>query len=232
MMALLPLALLALSAAGAAARPAAKDRQQVGGWWTGPSAHKGMGTAYSSPLDMDATGQNMCEFDEAKELNYRHRVYYAAMNQADWNVFGKARICSKCIRARGVPGQVAPGHEIVDVVVKIVDQCPSWACNQGSVDFSTTALQAITGFGWDKKEIRWEYTDCPRLDASDNTRGEYLRAKEEAADKGVDAPAAPTQRSKPAAKAKPSPAPEATPAAPATPAPEVADDTTLDAFLG
>lgn len=198
-----------------------------------------MGTAYSSPLDMDATGQNMCEFDEARELNYRHRVFYAAMNQADWNAIGgKDKICSKCIRARGVPGQVAPGHAIVDVVVKVVDQCPSWACNQGSVDFSTTALQAITGYGWDKKAIKWEYTDCPVLDSSDNTRGEYLRAKEEAAA----TPAAPTQRSKPAPspKAKPSPAPEATPtpspeATPspaATPAPENADSTTLDEFLG
>jgi hypothetical protein len=234
MMALLPLALLALSAAaGAAARPAAAGKQEAG-WWVG--AHSGWATAYSKPLDMDATGQNMCEFNESRELNYRHRVYYAAMNQADWNAIGgKESICRRCIRARGVPGQVAPGHEIVDVVVKIVDQCPSWACNKGSVDFSTTALQAITGYGWDKKQIKWEYTDCPVLDSSDNTRGEYLKAKAEAADKGVDAP---TQRSKPAAspKAEPNPSPKASPApeAEASPAPaaEVADDTSLDTWLG
>ena len=123
--------------------------------------HTGMGTAYSGPRDMDATGQNMCEYNP-KQLSDKWQVFYGAMNQADWNAMGgKDGICGRCIKARGVSGQTTPGFVIKDVYVKIVDQCPDWACDRGNVDFSTTALQAITGFSWDKKKIVWEYVDCP-----------------------------------------------------------------------
>jgi len=110
---------------------------------------------------MDATGQNMCEYNQNR-VPYKWQVFYAAMNQDDWNAMGgKGGICGKCIAVRGVQGETAHGFEIQTVYAKIVDQCPSWACDRGNVDFSTTALQAITGFAWDKKKITWEYVDCP-----------------------------------------------------------------------
>lgn len=110
---------------------------------------------------MDATGQNMCEYKRS-ELDDRWEVYYGAMNEADWNAAGgKNGICGRCIKVSGVAGETTPGFAIKDVYVKIVDQCPSWACDRGNVDFSTTALKAITGFSWDKKLITWEYVNCP-----------------------------------------------------------------------
>ena len=108
---------------------------------------------------MDATGQNMCEFSNS-DLDDKWRVYYGAMNQADWNKAGGMDVCGKCIAVRGVPGDVNGGHKIETVIVKIVDQCPDWACDPGNVDFSTTALEAITGYDWDKKKITWDFVDC------------------------------------------------------------------------
>ena len=103
----------------------------------------------------------MCEFNP-KSLPSRWQVYYGAMNEADWNAAGgKSSICGRCVAVRGVKGETTPGHDIRTIIVKIVDQCPDWACDKGSVDFSTSALKAITGYGWDKKAITWEYTDCP-----------------------------------------------------------------------
>lgn len=125
------------------------------------SVNSGWATAYSGPYDMDATGRNMCGFN-ARRLPDKWQVYYGAMNEADWNAAGgKGGICGRCIRVTGMRGQTTRGHKIKPIYVKIVDQCPSWACNKGSVDFSTSALKAITGFGWDKKKIKWSFASCP-----------------------------------------------------------------------
>lgn len=121
------------------------------------STRTGMGTAYSGAYQMDKTGKNMCEFN-AKKLPKRWQVYYAAMNEADWKkAGGKKGICGRCIKVRGVKGQTTRGHKIKTVYAKIVDQCPSWACRKGNVDFSSVALKEITGYKWDKKKIHWEY---------------------------------------------------------------------------
>jgi hypothetical protein len=114
----------------------------------GASAKRGMATAYSGPGDMDATGRNACGFEQ-KKLSSRDRKFYAAMNEHDWKEAGGGdKVCGRCIAARGMKGHVAPGHEIKTVIVKIVDLCPEWACPRkegNNVDFSTTALEAITG---------------------------------------------------------------------------------------
>jgi pyruvate/2-oxoglutarate dehydrogenase complex dihydrolipoamide acyltransferase (E2) component len=124
------------------------------------AGHSGVGTAYGGPHDMDATGQNMCEYNPSS-LDDKWQVYYAAMNEQDWDAAGGLDgVCGRCIAVRGVEGETASGHDIKTVVVKIVDQCPSWACEKGSVDFSSTALEAITGYDWDKKAITWDYVDC------------------------------------------------------------------------
>lgn len=114
---------------------------------------------------MDATGTNMCQFDPSTLAN-QWQVYYAAMNEADWNSYGGYSICGQCIKVVGVHGQTAPGFRIKPVIVMIVDQCPSSGCARGSVDFSSTALQAITGYSWDKKMIKWEYVSCDQASAS------------------------------------------------------------------
>lgn len=122
---------------------------------------KGYGTAYSAAFDMDATGQNMCEYNP-KKLSDRWNIFYGAMNEYQWKEMGgKSGICGKCIVARGIPGETTSGFEIQDVYVKIVDQCPDWACDRENVDFSKSALKAITGFPWDKKLITWEFVPCP-----------------------------------------------------------------------
>lgn len=135
--------------------------------------HDGKGTAYSGPYDMNATGQNMCEYNPS-DLPERWQVYYGAMNEADWDAaggLGPGGICGRCIAVRGVPGQtISSDFNINTVYVKIVDQCPSWACDKGNVDFSTTALKAITGYGWDKKSITWEYVTCPS-DSTSSRKG-------------------------------------------------------------
>lgn len=119
---------------------------------------------------MDATGQNMCEFHPSN-LDKRWQIYYGAMNEEDWDAIGgKDSICGRCIAVRGVKGQTTSGFDIRTIVVKIVDQCPSWACDKGNVDFSTSALKAITGYGWDKKSITWEYVDCPGTSARSASR--------------------------------------------------------------
>lgn len=112
--------------------------------------HRGDATAYSGPHDMDATGVNMCEFN-ARKLDDKWQVDYAAMNEADWDAAGGYDICGKCIKACGAGGCV---------VAMVVDQCPAWACDRGNVDFSTSALEKATGFSWDRKPIEWDYVDC------------------------------------------------------------------------
>ncbi|KAG7675203.1 hypothetical protein Ndes2526B_g08064 [Nannochloris sp. 'desiccata'] len=147
--------------------------------------YTGYGTAYSAAYDMDATGQNMCEFNP-KSLEDKWQVYYGAMNEADWNkAGGKSGICGKCIRAEGVKGETTPGFKIKPVIVKIVDQCPSWACDQGNVDFSMTALEAITGYDWDKKLITWRYVDCETGKTAEEVEAEKAAAKKAAAEKAA-----------------------------------------------
>lgn len=121
---------------------------------------------------MDQTGLNACQYD-ADKLDDTWQVYYAAMNEADWNMYGgKSGVCGRCLKVKGVQGHTTSGHKIKPVIVKIVDQCPEWACpkKEGhNIDFSTTALKAITGYDWDKKLIDWEFTSC------DDTSGISIR---------------------------------------------------------
>jgi hypothetical protein len=35
----------------------------------------------------------------------------------------------------------------------VIDQCAG--CDHGDVDFASPALEAITGFAWDRKKIEW-----------------------------------------------------------------------------
>lgn len=122
--------------------------------------HKGMGTAYSGAYEIDKTGKNACQFN-AKKLDKKWQIYYAAMNEADWKrMGGKRGVCGKCLEVEGVKGETTRGHRIKPVIVKVVDLCPDWACDRGNVDFSKVALKAITGYSWDKKKIRWRYTEC------------------------------------------------------------------------
>lgn len=127
--------------------------------------HKGWGTAYSGAFQINKTGKNACQFD-VRKLDRKWNIYYAAMNEADWKAIGgnrggRSNACGRCIEVKGKKGQTTRGHEIKPIIAKVVDLCPSWACNKGSVDFSTVALEAITGYSWDKKKISWRYVDCP-----------------------------------------------------------------------
>ena len=125
----------------------------------------GWATAYSGAFEVNKTGRNACQFD-VRKLDKHWNVYYGAMNGADWRAIGgnrggRSNACGKCIEVKGRKGQTTPGHKIKPVIVKIVDECPSWACQKGSVDFSTVALKAITGYSRDKKRINWKYVECP-----------------------------------------------------------------------
>ena len=117
-------------------------------------AFRGQGTAYSAEYDMDATGENMCEF-KAKTLPDTFQRYYAALSEADWKSNGMYDVCGRCIRACGTEKD-APGC----VIAMVVDQCPDWACVRGNVDFSTVALEKATGYSWDRKSIEWDFVDC------------------------------------------------------------------------
>jgi expansin (peptidoglycan-binding protein) len=127
--------------------------------------HSGWGTAYSGAFQINKTGRNACQFD-VRKLDRHWNIYYAAMNGADWrkaggNRGGRSNACGRCIEVKGVKGQTTKGHHIKPVIARVVDECPSWACKPGSVDFSSVALKAITGYSWDKKRITWKYVDCP-----------------------------------------------------------------------
>ncbi|KAL4422941.1 hypothetical protein ABPG75_009138 [Micractinium tetrahymenae] len=121
-------------------------------------AYEGDGTAYSAAYDKDATGFNACGFGK---LSDRFEKYYGAMNRAQ---FGGS--CGKCVRVRGTESG-ATGKELV---VMIVDECPE--CKHGDIDFSTEALQAITGFSWDRKGISWDWTSCDDEGSSTSSDGE------------------------------------------------------------
>ncbi|KAI8104740.1 hypothetical protein M9434_003293 [Picochlorum sp. BPE23] len=127
------------------------------------AANRGYGTAYSKPYRMNATGKNACQFN-AKKLAKRWQVYYAALNEADWKKAGvkrgKSKACGRCLKVKGL--QRRRGHRQKNVIVKIVDLCPKWACKKGNVDFSTKALKDITGYSWDRKKIQWSFTRCPK----------------------------------------------------------------------
>lgn len=114
-------------------------------------------------MQIDKTGFNACQFD-ANRLSKQWNIYYAAINEADWNKYGgRSGVCGRCLKVRGVKGETTKGHKIKDVIVKVVDLCPEWACpkKEGhNIDFSTTALEDITGYHWDKKLIDWEFAPC------------------------------------------------------------------------
>ena len=116
-------------------------------------------------MQIDKTGFNACQFD-ANKLSKRWNIYYAAMNEADWKKYGgKSGVCGRCLKVKGVKGETTEGHKRRPIIVKIVDLCPEWACpkKEGhNIDFSTTALEAITGYDWDKKLIDWEFTSCSK----------------------------------------------------------------------
>lgn len=130
--------------------------------------HRGWGTAYSGAFQVNKTGKNACQFN-VKQLDRHWNIMYAAMNEADWRAIGgnrggRSNACGKCITVSGVKGHTTKGHRIKPIIAKIVDLCPSWACKKGSVDFSSVALKAITGYSWDKKRIVWKYTECPKAE--------------------------------------------------------------------
>ncbi|KAL4436562.1 hypothetical protein ABPG75_003701 [Micractinium tetrahymenae] len=62
--------------------------------------------------------------------------------------------CGDCVRVRGTES----GASGKSFLVKIVDMCPT--CSHGDIDFSTAALEAITGRSWDRKNIEWEWSSC------------------------------------------------------------------------
>lgn len=124
---------------------------------------QGRGTAYSGPNDKDATGFNACGFGD---LGSHWERFYGAMNSAQ---FG-GDVCGKCVRVRGIDS----GASGKSFLVKITDECPT--CGHGDVDFSTTALEAITGFSWDRKRISWEFADC---DGATDAQGEEHESEEE-----------------------------------------------------
>lgn len=133
-------------------------------WMTNMAAamsRTGYATAYSSPGKMNKTGRNACGFNP-KSLSKRWQKYFVAVNQKDWNsAGGKSGICGKCVKVKGISGQTRRGHRIRTVYAKVVDMCPSKYCKKGHVDFSTNALQDVTGFSWDKKRVKWTLTKCP-----------------------------------------------------------------------
>lgn len=108
--------------------------------------YSGFGTAYSAPFRKDDTGFNACQFGELEE---KWEIMYGAMNSAQYSGW-----CGKCIRVRGTEA----GASGKAYLVKIVDRCPT--CSYGDVDFSTTALEKITGFNWDHKAISWSEAPC------------------------------------------------------------------------
>jgi expansin (peptidoglycan-binding protein) len=119
----------------------------------------GDGTAYSGTNEIDKTGKNACQFN-ARRLPSRWRKFYAALNERDWRASGtrrgKSNACGKCLKIKGKKGQV---------IVKVVDLCPNWACPKKtghSVDLSKAALKKATGYSWDRKKISWKFTKCPK----------------------------------------------------------------------
>lgn len=112
--------------------------------------NRGMGTAYSGAYEKDDTGKNSCGLGK---LDDQWERYYAAIPSHKF----QRSMCGTCIRVRGTESD-APGNW---VKVMIVDECAGSGCDgDGDVDFSSPALEAITGYSWDRKGIEWEETSC------------------------------------------------------------------------
>ncbi|KAL4856403.1 hypothetical protein ACK3TF_003202 [Chlorella vulgaris] len=111
-------------------------------------AYSGDGTAYSGCGQHDKTGRNACGLSGG-DLSGRWNCYYAALpiGCGAQSVDSRAR-CGDCIKVCGSKGCT---------VVKVIDQCASCSC--GDVDLSTDALQATTGYEWDRQPITWEWLD-------------------------------------------------------------------------
>lgn len=75
-------------------------------------------------------------------------TFFAAVDYRRWN---GGSVCGKCARVTGAKGTY---------LVKIVDYCAKGYCGKNDLDFSTGALEAITGYSWDYKPITWEWADC------------------------------------------------------------------------
>lgn len=110
------------------------------------AGYTGDGTAYGGDYQKDDTGKNACGFGN---LGDHWEKYYAAMPSNCGNRGWSRGKCGQCVKIRGAHGEV---------VVKLIDQCASCSC--GDVDLSSRALQAATGYGWDRKRIEWEWTSC------------------------------------------------------------------------
>ncbi|KAL4419449.1 hypothetical protein ABPG77_003562 [Micractinium sp. CCAP 211/92] len=110
------------------------------------AAYTGDGTAYSAAGQKDATGFNACGFGK---LDPQWERMYGAMNADQF-----PGSCGKCVRVKGTDSR-ASGESFL---VMIVDECPE--CKHGDIDFSSAALEAITGYSWDRKGISWDWADC------------------------------------------------------------------------
>lgn len=107
----------------------------------------GTGTAYSAPFNGDAAGLNACQFDKL-ETEYFER-FYAALPSSQFRM-GK---CGECVRVRGLEA----GASSKSFVVMVVDECTS--CSRGSLQLSPEAMEAVTGFSWESKQVAWEWAE-------------------------------------------------------------------------
>ncbi|PSC72013.1 hypothetical protein C2E20_4764 [Micractinium conductrix] len=114
---------------------------------TASAGGTGWGTAYSAAGRKDDTGFNACQFGDIGEP---WETMYAALPTDSFQLSD----CGKCIKVQGQESGASGDW----IKVMIVDACAT--CSGGDVDFSTNALEAITGFSWDRKKIKWEWTDC------------------------------------------------------------------------
>ncbi|KAL4440519.1 hypothetical protein ABPG75_003520 [Micractinium tetrahymenae] len=119
------------------------------------AGYTGDGTAYSAAGDKDATGFNACGFGK---LDSQWERMYGAMNRDQF-----PGSCGRCVRVRGTQS----GASGDSFLVMIVDECPE--CKHGDIDFSSAALEAITGYSWDRKDIEWSWADCSGQDSSSSS---------------------------------------------------------------
>lgn len=130
---------------------------------TANNKKKGTGKVGEKAYKLDSNEKNQCKMTES-DLERKWQNYFVAMNSKDVRrAGGKKKVCGQCVKVKGAASGNTRSFKNNAVYAKIVDVCSSKDCAEGQLDFSKKALKDITSFAWDKKEIQWKITDCPKI---------------------------------------------------------------------
>ncbi|EFN60179.1 hypothetical protein CHLNCDRAFT_133688 [Chlorella variabilis] len=97
---------------------------------------------------MDGGGLNACQL---QELPRHFERFYAYLPSS---LFDIGQHCGRCVRVKGLD----VGSSQSSFTLLVVDQCIT--CDDGSLDVSAEALEALSGSPLGSTEISWQFVSC------------------------------------------------------------------------